>query len=55
MPMVEKDGKLYYVWNGCNSKGRKVSTGTYVAILSMTDNQDPPVSRKQTIRIGVKR
>lgn len=54
-PMVEKNGYLYFVWDGINNKGRKVAAGTYVAILSITDNQSPPVTKNKIIRIGVKR
>lgn len=55
IPMVEKDGVLFLVWDGRNSKGRKVSTGTYVAVMKITDNQNPPYKENKSIRIGVKR
>lgn len=45
--------QLLYVWNGTNHKGRKVATGTYLAILEMSDNIDHKETR--TIPIGVKR
>lgn len=44
---------LLYVWNGRNSKGRKVATGTYLAFMDMRDNADYVEIR--SIPIGVKR
>ncbi|MFP4162441.1 MAG: vWA domain-containing protein [Chitinispirillaceae bacterium] len=45
--------KLYFVWNGRNSSGRLVATGTYQAVLKINDNQD--LKEIKTVRIGVKR
>ena len=44
---------LIFVWNGTNKKGRFVGTGTYLAVLTIEDNQGS-VSVKKT-KIGVKR
>lgn len=44
---------LYFIWNGCNSNGRKVATGTYIASMQITDNQGKKETK--TTRIGVKR
>lgn len=55
IPMAYDDAtkKLYFVWNGRNSSGRMVATGTYQAVLKIRDNQD--FNDIKTVRIGVKR
>ncbi|NLE00568.1 MAG: hypothetical protein GX640_11905, partial [Fibrobacter sp.] len=58
LPMVyDKDlQKLFFVWDGLNSKGRKVATGTYSAVLDYTYNKNNnQISERNIIRIGVKR
>ena len=46
--------KLYFTWDGLNSNGRKVATGTYLATVHITD---PKTNLKLTrnLRLGVKR
>ncbi len=55
IPLVydEVRKRLFFVWNGRNSSGRLVSTGTYQAILTIKDNQD--FKDTKYVRIGVKR
>ncbi len=55
IPMAYDDAtkKLYFVWNGRNSSGRLVATGTYQAVLKIRDNQD--FKEIKTVRIGVRR
>lgn len=54
-----KTGKgLWFVWNGENKKGKLVGTGTYLAIITITQNSTPNDNQKleTTIKhkIGVK-
>jgi hypothetical protein len=51
--MTPVGGRLYFFWDGTNSHGRLVGTGTYMALLSMSGED----GRKQvkSLRIGVKR
>jgi hypothetical protein len=45
--------RLYYVWDGRNDNGRAVGTGTYVAIVSITDDQGKRWTEQ--LLLGVKR
>jgi len=51
--MTPVGGRLYFFWDGTNTRGRLVGTGTYMALFSMS-NED---GRKQvkSLCIGVKR
>ena len=51
--MIPVGGRLYFFWDGTNAHGRKVGTGTYMALFSMTGAD----GKKQikSLRIGVKR
>jgi hypothetical protein len=54
MGFDEADTKrLYYVWDGRNDSGRDVGTGTYLAIVKVTD--DTGFKWTEEIRLGVKR
>lgn len=46
--------KLYFIWEGKNSNGRKVGTGTYTAVINISDT-DKNVKKTRTLRLGVKR
>ncbi len=54
-PMVfdKVSKKLFFVWNGVNHKNRKVATGTYLAVLEMSDNMG--FEQTRTIPVGIKR
>jgi len=56
VPMVwDQSGskRLYFMWDGKNTDGRHVATGTYVAVVTVEDqNGKQQVNR---VRIGVKR
>lgn len=52
-PMIEYKGNLFFIWNGFSDKGRKVGTGTYMALFDISDNAGR--SEKRSLRIGVKR
>ncbi|MBN2036518.1 MAG: hypothetical protein JW768_07220 [Chitinispirillaceae bacterium] len=43
----------YFTWNGANKNNRNVSTGTYLAVLQITDKNG--INSKELIKIGVKR
>jgi hypothetical protein len=50
----------YFLWEGVNSKGRLVGTGTYLAYLDadIVDESNPdfvPQQIKEMIKVGVKR
>lgn len=45
--------RLFLVWNGKNSNGRDVATGTYLAIAKLKDDQG--FNATQILRLGVKR
>jgi len=47
------DNIFYLIWNGCNSNGRAVGTGPYLAVLSYTDINGK--TTRELKRIGVKR
>ena len=49
----QRPPRVYYVWDGRNRNGRYVATGTYMAVISVTDDQG--VTSIQTVRLGVKR
>jgi hypothetical protein len=55
LPMKPDDEtkQLFLVWDGRNSRQRKVATGTYVAVVTI--NQDGKPEEESTVRIGVKR
>ncbi|MBD3239099.1 MAG: hypothetical protein GF331_00830 [Chitinivibrionales bacterium] len=58
-PMAFDDGdgrrtkRLYYVWDGRNRNGRYVGTGTYLAVMTIEDDQG--YKETKTVRLGVKR
>lgn len=58
-PMAFDDGdgtrtkRLYYVWDGRNQYGRYVGAGTYVAVMTIEDDQG--YKETKTVRLGVKR
>jgi hypothetical protein len=55
-PMVfdeERTKRLYYVWDGRNDGGRAVGTGTYVAIVNISDDQGKRWTEQ--LLLGVKR
>lgn len=54
-PMVfdKVSKKLFFVWNGVNHKKRKVATGTYLAVMEMSDNMG--FKETGTIPVGIKR
>jgi hypothetical protein len=45
--------QLVYMWDGRNSNGKAVATGTYVAVMTINDGQGK--AQTKTVRIGVKR
>jgi hypothetical protein len=47
------ENDFFFVWDGTNSNGRKVGSGTYVALIRIDDGQGN-VNNKR-VRIGVKR
>jgi hypothetical protein len=49
MPYDPQTGRLYFVWSGINDRGRRVATGTYLAVIRLRNPQET-----QMIRIGVK-
>jgi hypothetical protein len=49
-----KDKKFFFVWDGTNSNGRKVGSGTYMASIRIDDGQGN-VRTVPPKRIGVKR
>lgn len=53
--MVESpvSSKMYFVWNGCNNNGRYVGSGSYVAVVTVKDNEGGGDSFRKTL--GVKR
>jgi hypothetical protein len=52
-PFTLLNNWLYYNWDGRNHNGRFVGTGTYIAIINVTQNGGKVTSSKKTI--GVKR
>lgn len=48
----EKD-QVAFVWDGTNGTGRRVGTGTYLAVVEITDSQD--ITEHGSVRIGVRR
>ncbi|MDG5815925.1 hypothetical protein QA601_12610 [Chitinispirillales bacterium ANBcel5] len=48
----ESQNRLYLVWDGRNSNGRKVGSGTYQAVFQINDNQG--LNERKTVRIGVR-
>lgn len=46
--------KLYYIWDGTNSRGRLVATGTYSAILRISDTAKK-LNVTTQIPVGIKR
>ncbi|MDG5817105.1 hypothetical protein QA601_18550, partial [Chitinispirillales bacterium ANBcel5] len=52
-PLVfdENEKSLYFLWNGRNSRGREVASGTYMAVMEIKDNYG--LNEKVLIRIGV--
>lgn len=55
LPMVldSETNRLFLVWDGRNSRNRKVATGTYLAVVTIT--QDGKPKEESIVRIGVKR
>ncbi|MDG5815926.1 hypothetical protein QA601_12615 [Chitinispirillales bacterium ANBcel5] len=45
--------RLYLVWDGRNSNGRVVGTGTYQAVLQISDDRE--LDERKNVRIGVRR
>jgi hypothetical protein len=45
--------QVIFMWDGYNKNGKKVATGTYVAIMKITN--DLGLSETRSVRIGVKR
>lgn len=45
--------RLYLAWDGRNRNGRLVGTGTYLAVLEITDGSE--FKERHSVRIGVKR
>jgi hypothetical protein len=50
---ITRERRLYFVWDGRNDAGRAVATGTYVAVMKITDDEGN--TSIHTIRLGVKR
>ena len=46
-------GRLYVVWDGTNSKGRLVATGTYLAVVDVSGGEE--LKKRRRLRVGVKR
>ncbi|MBD3345724.1 MAG: hypothetical protein GF401_11745 [Chitinivibrionales bacterium] len=44
---------IYYVWNGRNLMNRSVGSGTYLAIITVTDDEGK--GKKERVKIGVMR
>jgi hypothetical protein len=53
MAMVPVNGRLYFFWDGTNTHGRMVGTGTYMALFSMSGADGK--KQVKSLRIGVKR
>ncbi|GEM_PF-2194562 len=53
MVFHNETNRLYFVWDGRNYNGRKVGTGTYLAVINVTGPDKRKFSSK--INIGVKR
>jgi hypothetical protein len=51
--MIPVNGRLYFFWDGTNSHGRQVGTGTYMALFSMSGADG--WKQVRSLRIGVKR
>lgn len=51
--MFSVSGRLFYLWDGRDSKGNRVASGTYAAVLKYNDSQGKKYTG--TVRIGVKR
>jgi hypothetical protein len=52
-PFTLSNYRLYYIWDGRNHNNRYVGSGTYVAVITATQNNGNVTSSKKTI--GVKR
>ena len=50
----EKTKNFYFAWDGLNSNGRRVSTGTYIGIVNIID-LNKKQEKTSTILLGVKR
>lgn len=46
--------KFYFAWDGLNSNGRKVATGTYIAVVNVFDNQKN-IKDTKVLYLGVRR
>jgi hypothetical protein len=51
--MIPVSGRLYFFWDGTNTHGRLVGTGTYMALFSMSGADGK--KQVKSLRIGVKR
>jgi hypothetical protein len=51
--MVEQGRRLYWVWDDYNRHGRKVGTGTYLAVVRVSENGKRVVERR--VLVGVNR
>jgi hypothetical protein len=51
--MIPVNGRLYFFWDGTNTHGRQVGTGTYMAIFTISGADGKMQNR--LLRIGVKR
>ncbi|HMA64177.1 MAG: hypothetical protein ACM31E_10920, partial [Fibrobacterota bacterium] len=51
--MIPVSGRLYFFWDGTNTHGRLVGTGTYMALFSMAGADGK--KQVKSLRIGVKR
>ncbi len=51
--MFPVSGRLFYLWDGRDSKGNRVASGTYTAVLKYNDSQGKKYTG--TVRVGVKR